>query len=73
MEHDEPWIYVRHARAAGFCVAGQQRQAERLGVDYMDFCANGYQASKVKDHPSPLVRKMYRLAVEEWEAKNGKG
>lgn len=70
---DEPRIFMRHARAMNICAKGVQRQAERLGVDILDFCENGYPCSLAEKSANPLLRKAARLARDEWEKANGKG
>lgn len=71
---DEPRIFPRHVRAAGFCSPGGLRILERFKVDPQVFAAEGIPVSETKNVVNPLVRKAARLAVEEWEQnRNGKG
>lgn len=70
---NEPRIYMRHARAAGICGPGVERIAERLGVDILDFGENGYPCEAAEKSANPILRKVARMAREEWEATNGKG
>lgn len=70
---DEPRIFMRHARALDICGPGVERIAQRLGVDIMDFCENGYPCDLADKSANPILRKASALARKEWEAKNGKG
>lgn len=71
---DEPRIYPRHVRAAGFCSPGGLRILARFNVDPQVFAAEGVPVSATKGIVNPLVRKAASLAVQEWElSRHGKG
>lgn len=69
---NEPRIFFRHARAAGFCANGTQRVVERYGVDYEKFLVEGYPVSAALKSANPLIRKAAELAQNEWDAQHGK-
>lgn len=70
---DEPRIYMRHARALNICSKGVRLQAERLGVNFLDFCQNGYPCSLAEKSSNPFMLKAAALARAEWEQAHGKG
>lgn len=70
---DEPRVFMRHARQVGYCSNGSERVSERFGVPYRQFLKEGYPVSKIKDTNNPLVRKIIRLALAEWDEGNNHG
>ncbi|QMV29933.1 tail assembly chaperone [Providencia phage vB_PreS-PibeRecoleta] len=70
---DEPRIYMRHARALGYCSRGSERLAERVGITYQQFLQEGYPVSLAMQSDNPLLRRAAELALDEWNKENGNG
>lgn len=70
---NEPRIYMRHARALGYCSRGTERLAERFGMSYRQFQEEGYPVSRAMQSDNPLLRRAAELAMDEWNKENGNG
>lgn len=69
---DQPRIFMRHARALGYCALGSERLAERFGLTYEQFLREGYPVSEALKSANPLLRKAAEVAqAERDEAHNG--
>lgn len=70
---DEPRIYMRHARALNICSKGVRHQAERMGIDILDFMKNGLSCEQAEKTSNPFLLECAKLARAEWEASHGEG
>lgn len=70
---DGPRIYMRHARALKICSKGVRLQAERMGIDLLDFMQNGLSCEQAEKTGNPFLLECAKLAREEWEATHGQG
>lgn len=70
---DKPRIFMRHARALGYCASGSERLAERFGLTYEQFLREGYPVEDALRSANPLLHKAAELAQAEWDEARGHG
>lgn len=70
---NEPRIYMRHARALGYCSRGSERLAERFGMTYRQFLEEGYPVSEALKSDNPLLKRAAQLALDEWNREHDNG
>ncbi len=70
---DEPRIYMRHAKAMRICSKGVRQQAERMGINILDFMQNGMSCAEAERSGNYFLIECAKVARAEWEAQHGKG
>lgn len=70
---DEPRIYMRHARALNICSKGVRQQAERMGINILDFMQNGLSCEQAEKSGNHFLMECAKLARKEWEDAHGQG
>lgn len=63
---EEPRVYVRHLRLAGFCLVPGGRDWFNLhGLDWRDFVKNGIPVSKVERIDDLLCKRVCEIALKD--------
>lgn len=58
-------VYVRHVRAAGFCIPGLRIWCKERGFSFKDFIRNGIEAEKLVVLNDAMASKAVELAERE--------